>query len=118
LSEAFVGIFAANIPPLKGLLEKVFERVTGRTLHKRFSPRVNGYGTREDFQLSRDLQLTKDQSEVSYHSAVRSIQRPSGALGHRRSDDGGEPDFIDDGRPKSSRVCYVKMEYEVSYEQR
>ena len=100
------------------MLEQAFEHVTGRTLHKRFSPRINGYGTREDFQLSRDLQLTKDQSEVSYHSAVRSIQRPPGALGHRWSEEYEDLDFIETDRPQSSRVCYIKMEYEVSYEQR
>ena len=118
LAEVFLGLFAANIPPLKGLLEHVLRVVSGRDTTKQASSRVNTYGTPEDYELSRDLQLTKDQAEVSYHSAIRSIHRPRDSIGNRSSETSSEHDLINSARPQSSHVCYIKTEYEVKYEPR
>ena len=103
LAEAFVGIFAANIPSLRRPLERVFRAITGRTINTITSINRHMHDSKHsnnDMEMSPDLKLANHGADLNYHSTV--YAKPHNQLG-----------ASDEQLTALPNACYVRHEFEV-----
>ena len=103
LAEAFVGIFAANIPSLRRPLERAFRFITGKTvdsitsINRRIHDSKN---SRNDVEMSRQRRFSSNGEDAGYHSTVYA--------GRGKTMHASEEQLT--ALPKA---CFVKQEFEI-----
>jgi hypothetical protein len=109
LAEAFLGIFAANIPTLRRPLERLLRTITGKTLSHQTSSDRRIYDSKrtndEDIELSRDLQLASQKDDVQHLDSV--YTKPYAASGESIEQLTALP-----------KACFVRKEFEIRCETR
>lgn len=86
-AEQYVGIIAANIPTLKGVMEKAFKALGGKLTSKNTSE--NSYPPKYH---RRSVKPQRSDGDDEYHESLRHVDKESGAYGYQNYDGYGRVD--------------------------